>query len=380
MYSVKIFNSIRDVPSEPWNALVAGHSSTYSHEFWEVLEDSGLNDFRYNHALIYDQNSVPVALASFYTITTDIAIFSTGWLKKALNAIRSIFPGFLKFKMIECGTPITMNKPIVVKAGCNEEEILAFLDTTLSDIAKKQRAFVVVIRDFEPRNAYLEPHIRNLNYHVVASLPNTFMDITWQTPDQYLSSLKSHYRRKILIHQKSNEDRGIRYELRDDFGELADSLRDQWLVVHESAKEFQRERLTPEFYREFSAKLGSKSKALLFYRDDELVGHVLLFVDGEILRWLYVGRKESVKDNLYFYMCHKIVETAILLRVKRLELGLTTYEPKLNLGAQTLPVNIAIKTARIPNIFTGYVYSLLNHTPEIRSRNIFKHSEGEKAS
>ena len=373
MYSIKTFNSIRDVPRDQWNALAAGHSYACSCEFWEALEGSKLNDFCYKHALIYDVSGSPVALASFYTLTTDIAIFSSGWVKDTLGLIRKVFPGFLKFKMLECGTPITMNRPFISKEDGNEIEILSFLATTLSDIAKKQRAFVTVMRDFEPRSTHLEPFLKSLNYHIVASLPNTYMDITWATPDEYLSSIKSHYRIKILIHQNTNVDRGIRCELRDDFTELADTLCNQWLVVHENAKEFQRERLTPEFYKEFSSKLGSRSKVLLFYRNEELVGHILLLADGEILRWLYVGRNESVKDSLYFYMCNKIVETAILLKVKRLELGLTTYEPKLNLGAKMLPVNIAIKTTNsFFNIFAGYVYALLNDSPEIKSRNIFK--------
>jgi len=380
MYSIKIFNSISDVPRDQWNALASGHSCACSFEFWEVLEASGLNDFRYRHALIYDESQSAVALASFYTLTTDIAIFASGRLKITLDIIRKVFPGFLKFRMLECGTPITMNRPFIAKEGSNEGDIISFLGKALSDIAKKQRAFVVVIRDFEPRYAHLEKHLKDQNYHVVASLPNTHMDITWSTHDEFLLSLKSHYRRKILIHQKTNRDRGIHSELRDDFAELADTLCNQWMVVHEKAKEFQRERLTPEFYREFSSKLGSRSKVLLFYRNEELVGHVLLLLDEETLRWLYVGRNESVKDNLYFYMCNKIVETAILLKVKRLELGLTTYEPKLNSGAKMLPVNIAIRnTNSLFNFFAGYVYKLLNDTPEIMNRNIFRHGGGETA-
>lgn len=372
MYSIKIFNSIRDVPLEQWNTLVAGHSCTYSYEFWEVLEASKLNDFRYKHALIYDASGDPIALTSFYTLTTDIAIFSSGWLKNALRIIRSVFPRFLKIRMLECGAPITMSRALLAKAGSNEGEILEFLCRTLSDIAKKQGEFIVVIRDFEPRSAYLFPHLEKHEYHVVDSLPNTYLDIAWTTPDEYLASMKSHYRRKIRIYQQSNEVQGIRCELRDNFEELADTLFFQWLAVHQNAKEFQRETLTPEFYKHFSEKLGSRSKVLLFFRNDELIGHVLLLLDGEMLRWLYVGRKESIKDNLYFYICNKIVETAITLRVKRLELGLTTYTPKMNLGAQMLPVNIAIKSPSIFNSVVGPVYALLNHAPEIEKRNIFR--------
>jgi predicted N-acyltransferase len=372
MYSARIFNSIRDVPREEWGALVAGHSCAYSYEFWDVIEASKLDGFCYKHALIYSEKNSPVALASFYSLTTDMAIFSSGWLRSALRITRKIFPGFLKLRMLECGTPLTMNRPLIVKEGANEGEILEVLNGALIDIAKKQGAFVVVVRDFEPQADKLEPYLKRLDYHLVGSLPNTYLDVAWSTPSEYLSSMKSHYRRKVNIHLRLNEENGIRCELEDDFCELADILSNQWLVVHENAKEFQREKLTSEFYKEFSSKLGSRSKVLLFYRNDELVGHVLLLVDGQMLRWLYVGRKESVKDHLYFYMCYKIVETAIILQVKRLELGLTTYDPKLNLGARVNPVRLAIRTTRVPNMLTGLVYSLLNHIPEINNRNVFR--------
>lgn len=374
MYSIKIFNSIRDVPIDQWDAFAKGQSCSYSREFWNALEKSDINDYCYKHALIFDNNDSPVALTSFYTLTTDIAIFSSGWLKNVIGFVRQVFPRFLKFKMLECGTPITMNKPFLAKQGSNEDEIVRFLARTFSAIAKKEKTFVIVIRDIEPHNSNLIPSLSSSSFHIIDILPNTSLDIIWGSPEAYNSSLKSHYRRKIMLQNKSNENQGIHCELREDFTELADTLCNQWMVVHNNAKEFQREKLTPEFYREMSIQLGARTKALLFYRNEELIGHVLLLMDNETLRWMYVGRNKSIKDDLYFYICNKIVETAIILKAKRLELGLTTYDPKLNVGAKMIPVKAAIKTTNFLNVFAGLVYQYLNYTPEIRHRNVFKHN------
>ena len=369
----RIFHSIRDVPGEQWNELLKDRSLTYSHEFWEVVEQSGLNDFYYSHVIFYDETDHPVALASFYSITTDIAIFAPAKLRFLLLKIRKIFPGFLKFKMLECGTPITINKPFVAQDDSKSGGIARTLHKTLLRIARSQWHFLIVMRDFEPESVPLLPLFKKLSYHFVDSLPNTYMDILWSTPDEYVSSMKSYYRSKLLKHLRINRSQGIRHELRENFDDLAAVLCEQWQVVHEHAAEYQREVLTPEFYKTFSAKLGSSSKVLLFYQQQELVGHALLLQDGDMLRWLYFGRNQAINDSLYIYVAYTVVETAILSGAKKLELGLTTYSIKKDLGARMSPIKLALRSPwGLINPFIGIGYSLLNHTPEIQNKDVFK--------
>ena len=113
-------------------------------------------------------------------------------------------------------------------------------------------------------------------------------------------------------------------DLVEDFAPLADELCRQWLIVHERANEFQREVLTPAFYRELSLGLEGAAKVLRFFREDVFVGHALLLHDRDTLRWLYFGRAEPINDSLYLYVAQAVIETAINLKVRRLEMGLTT--------------------------------------------------------
>jgi len=369
----KIFGSIRDVPKEQWNALVDGRSCAYSHEFWELIEQSRLNDFRYHYAMFYDANGRPSCLTAFYTITTDLAIFAPPALKYILSGIRRVFPNFMKVRMLECGTPITLNHPFVADGGDPDPETIRAINATLLGAAKRERAFLIVLRDFGVQDGALQSALDRLGYHFVDSLPNTYMEIRWSTPDQYLDAMKSYYRSKLLKHLRINQKQGVRHELREDFSALAEQLCRQWRMVHDHASEYQREVLTPEFYRGLSQKLGARSKVLLFYRQDELIGHALLLMDGEMLRWMYFGRNEARNDSLYIYVGHKIVETAILLGAKRLELGVTTYPVKKDLGAQMSPLQLALQSpSRLINPWIGIFYPLLNRTPRIENKNIFK--------
>ena len=370
----KIFNTIGDVPREQWNHILKdNHSCTYSYEFWEVMEQSKLNDFRYNYILFYDDDDNPVALTSCYTITTDIAIFAPKKLRMVLQHIRRLFSNFFKIKMLECGTPITLNQPFVVDDEIENSVVLKALTETLFRIAKEQGHLLIVLRDFEPNAIALQSFFKKHGFYFIDSLPNTYMDIVWTSSNDYLSSMKSYYRSKLLKHLRINQKQGVRYELRDDFDDLAELLCSQWQVVHSHAAEYQREVLTPEFYREFSLKPGLHTKVLLIYRNNELVGHALLLMDNDLLRWLYFGRKEAGNDSLYIYIAHKVVETAILLGAKRIELGLTTYPIKKDLGAYMSPIKIALRSpSRLINPFVGPIHSLLNHRPEMRNKNIFK--------
>jgi len=369
---IKIFDTIRDVPKQEWNQLLNGYSFTYSYEFWDVIEQSGLNDFCYQHALIYDDAGGVVASTSFYSITTDIAIFAPSVLRSVLSKIRQLFPNFLKIRMLECGTPITLNKPFVASERVASSDVVKAISDLLLRTARDQGHLLVLFRDLEPASNGLLPGFKALGYHIVDSLPTTYMEVAWPSADAYLASMKSYYRSKLLKHLRINHDQGVWHELRENFDELAAVLCDHWQVVHSHADEYQREILTPAFFKEFS-NLGSRSKVLLLYRESELVGHALLLMDGDLLRWLYFGRNEAGNDSLYIYVGHKVVETAITLGAKRIELGLTTYSIKKDLGAYMSPIKLALRSPLgLINPFIGMVYPLLNHTPQIKNKNIFK--------
>ncbi|MEI8209097.1 MAG: GNAT family N-acetyltransferase [Methylococcales bacterium] len=373
MIKTNTYDRIRNVPREVWDSVLTHHSMTYSYQFWEIMEACQLNDFSYQYLLFYNDQDHPIALTSFYTITTDIAIFAPKKLRSILQQIRRLWPDFLKVKMLECGTPITLNSPVAIGDDTASTEIIKQLGDYLIQLAKNQGHFLIVLRDFEPETKQLQPTLKQLGFHLEDSLPNTYMDIQWETPAQYLASMKSYYRSKLQKHLRINQEHGVSHELLDNFDDLAELLCQQWQTVHDHATEFQREVLSPQFYAEFSLKLGTSSKVLLFYRKKELIGHALLLMDKNMLRWLYFGRNEAINDSLYIYVGHKVVETAIVLGAKKLEMGLTTYAIKKDLGAYLSPIKLALRSpSTLINQFIGIFYPLLNHIPEIQNKSIFK--------
>jgi len=369
----QVFDRIQDVPEDDWNRLAAGRSCTFSHEFWRTLAQARLNDFKYRYVIFREDNGNAVGLTSFYSITTDVAIFAPKWLRSLLNVVRRAFPNFLKVRMLECGTPVTLNSPpIVTVENRHIPAVVEALDQLLANVARAERIFLIVIRDFEPEALYLEPEFQKYGYRWIDNLPNTYLDIQWDTPEKYLAALKSYYRSKLMKHLRRNRESNVRHELTENFSHLADRLCHQWNVVHAQADEFQREMLTPDFYRALRQEMGSRAKVLLFFRNDAPAGHALLLHDGDLLRWLYFGRERPGNDSLYFYVIYKVIETAIQLGVRKVEMGLTTYSIKRDLGAQRVLSKMAIRTTLpLINPLIGLGYSMLNRPPKIDNKNVF---------
>ena len=345
-----------------------------SWSFWNVLEQSGLNDFCYHYAVLVNEAGQTLAQACFYDVTTDLAIFGPRWLRQSLAGVRRFWPGFMKLRMLECGTPITLiSPPVIILPGTDPTLIITALTLLLRKIARRQKQLLIVIRDFEPPAAPLATAFAAHGYHICDNLPNTYLDIRWPAWQTYLHSMRSYYRSKLVKYLKRNEQLGITCQLTSDFADLAETLHAQWMNVHKNAKEFQREVLTPTFYRALSRQHGIDASVLLFYRREQLVGHALLLRDHTELRWLYVGRESICPDGLYLFIAQKVVETAISLGVKRLEMGLTTYAIKQDLGAEIVPLSMSLRaTNGFLNPFVGLGYKLLNHVSIPRPRQVFK--------
>ena len=374
MIHAQVYEAIHEVDASLWDELLGDRSLTFTHAFWRLIEESGLNDFRYRHVLFTDDDGQPVGQTSFYLVTTDAAIFAPQPLRHALEWVRRVFPDFLKLKMLECGTPIILNSPaLVLHHDLELADIMPVWHATLLKHARAHRVHVMVLRDFETAEQPWCVQLRGCGYHIVAGLPNTYLDVRWLSIEDYRDDLKSYYRSKINSHLRKNAEQDVRHDLVEDFADLADELCRQWLVVHERANEFQREILTPDFYRGLSVRMGGAAKVLRFFREGVFVGHALLLHDRDTLRWLYFGRSTPVNNSLYLYVVQAVIETAIDLRVKRIEMGLTTYPIKQDAGARLEPIHFAIRSPwPLVNALFGWGYKLLNKPSTLENKMVFK--------
>lgn len=371
-----VYYNVADIPADTWDKLACNSSCLFEKVYLQVIEEAKLNDFQFCYVIISNNLDTPIALSIIYTITTDAAIFAPPGLHKALKIIRKIIPSFLKFHILECGLPINLHSPpfVSIDKGLHTS-IIAKLNNLLTNIASEKGHFIIVLRDFEASDWGLKNHIIESGFHWVPALPNSYLEVTWQTMDDYLSAMRSPYRYHLLKHVRTQRAAGLWYELRDDFADMADILHGQYMQIYRRADECQREILNPVFYREISKRMGPRSKVILFFQGDKMIGHALLMLDGSLLRTMYYGRTDPNKDGFYHVMLYATVETAILIGSSKIEFALTNYESKLALGAYLSPIFIGIKSPwPVINFMTGFIYRKLNRISQPANRRVFRDS------
>lgn len=373
----RVFDKIEQIPEDLWedirrNQSVA-RSVTLSHAFWKVIEASQLSDFSYRYLVAYDASDKPVGIMTAYVVTTDIAIFAPPWLKGLLEKIRRWAPNFFKWKMLECGTPININSPPWSCLENLKDQARDELLSAAQQLAKQERVLVTVVRDFDPTAQAEQQRMRERKFALVDGLPNTILKLPWHSMSAYLKSMKSYYRSKLLKHVRRCEQAGMTYVVTNEFPEIAQTLCDQWLLVHNNAKEYQREVLTPAFYAALSDTANVDARVILLYQEGAIVAHALLLLDGELARWMYFGRNTVRNNGLYLFTAYAVIESAINAGASSLELGVTNYQTKLDLGAQIVPLKFAISVWNSRyNRIAGRVYNMLNSLPLPTHRDVFK--------
>ena len=339
---ITLYHRAKDIPQSEWDQVLGSGSITFGRTYWEVIESSGMEEFsRIRYLLVRDEQGQAVAIGTYYFIHTDIAIFGSPFLSGCLRAVRRRFPNFLKLRMLECGSAININPPLLVAPSADREQVVSAVSRHLFNAARQEGAWLLVVRDFTPDESRLQQAFVGQGFVTVPGLPNAWLEVAWSSAEEYLGSMRSYYRSKLKKHLKRNREAGIETRVIEDFAPLAETLSEQWMTVHRQADEYQREVLTPAFYRAFSDRLGASSRILAFYREDRLIGHALVLLDGDTLRWMYFGRNIARNDSLYILVAYKVIELAIEQGARHIEQGLTTYSRLLDVSSGIRPVTCA---------------------------------------
>jgi len=373
----KIFQSIYQVPEKDWDRVARGVSIIYSYRYWRLIEDSDLKHFYdFTYILIFE-GKTPVFIGVCYFFKQDLSEYTNDLVSSLVKSVRKVFPNFLYLKVMEIGTPINIHLPSVLFASAqNPMELMKALTDVLDEIKRRTKPSLIGLKDAAPESvvsAEMKAFLSENQFKVIRSQPNTVIDLKWTSVDAYLDSMKSYYRSKLLKHLKRNDHQGITSQLTSDFSQIADVLVRQWLLVHNKPGHIKREVLNARFYRDIDEAFPEESQVLLLYEKDKLIGHALLLMDGDVLRWLYIGREKSENDSLYMFILYKIIETGIMLGVSKVDCGPTTYDIKQDMGARVEDLHYGFKLSSsiLNSLLSGIISKFIELKP-VKQRTVFK--------
>ena len=154
------------------------------------------------------------------------------------------------------------------------------------------------------------------------TLPTCIFKNTFSSVDEYLTSLRSGYRRRINIAINNCKDIEIK-EINDN----SIDVYDLYLNTYNKSN-YKLEKLEKGFFEKIEAQ------RLVFLKNDKPVGFVLIKQDKDKLIFMLCGMDYQYDTtDLYYYMLFNIIKFAIDHNSKIIDFGQTSEETKMKFGA-----------------------------------------------
>lgn len=198
------------------------------------------------------------------------------------------------------------------------------------------------------------------------TLPSCRMEIRWNSFEEYLSEMRSHYRYRInkAIYKFS----GISQVTLHDKSLFDNRLYGLYTEVYEKS-EYKLEKLSKDFFREFPSKI------IAFYLGADPVAFVQLAENSEELVFLFGGMDYSFnsKHDIYTNMLLAIVKYGIDGGFKTIEMGQTAEDTKMKLGGRPYTKYMYVNHSNVLiNTLVNKAIGFLSYKQKDLTFNVFK--------
>ncbi len=194
-------------------------------------------------------------------------------------------------------------------------------DGNLNDIIKDLRKRKCIFLFLNDDTCYeQEP------YRSGKTLPNCIFYNDFKNFDEYLSSLRSQYRRRINIALNKGEKLKIKKIKNENF---TDEIHNLYLNVLKNSK-YPLETLDKGFFQNF------ESEIYVFYKENKPVAFIQLKEINETLNFIFGGMDYKYRDeyDLYYNMLLLILKTGIERQCKIINFGQTAEQSKMRIGCK----------------------------------------------
>lgn len=166
------------------------------------------------------------------------------------------------------------------------------------------------------------------------TLPSHLLELRWKSFDEYLDSLRSHYRYRF---KKAIAKRSTLSISKRDSSQFDESLYKLYLNVYNKSQ-YKLERLSIGFFKSFPSEI------VRFEAEGKTIGFVQLAKHNNILVFLFGGMDydEITKYDLYYNMLLKIIEIGIDEGCSAIEFGQTAEDTKQKLGGKKVPKDMFV--------------------------------------
>jgi predicted N-acyltransferase len=349
MLQVKKYNSIKEIDQGHWDSIINTNDYFHTHQFISVVEESRVENATFQYLLIYDDsNLVATTVLSGFNISLDLFISTNFVVRK----IRQLFPNVFTIKILVCGLPASFGQlNVVIKDALYAEEVCTLIASGMKQLANETGTRFLAIKELRQGELIEFSSFEKNGFFQGNSIPYMNLPIRWKTFNDYLSSLRHPYRRRIMLSLKKSGAPIPRIIPREAYNE---NSKNAALVLGEPEMGY-----SEKFYKMYlgvmsrtPTKLETLNKAFFENLFGETTGikilslvvagkeisSGILVLQGETITFMLAGRENEKDDyDSYFNLVYGIIAYAIESGCKYLKLGQTAYWVKQSIGA--LPEN-----------------------------------------
>jgi len=341
-FSVSVETSISDIDKALWDSL-AGNNVVSAHGWFQAFEEETVGSFEPSYVLLHEGGKL-VAATSCFLCQSKSGLFNPdefmyGRFSRLLGALQlSFYPAMLvgSHGLFGYQRTFLLSDGLSDKARRRACQLLLTTLETLAQSVKVPLHLPYVLPDKELDVTRL---LAERGYLTTRAFPVCFLDIEWDSFDGYLSYLHT-FSKKMRQNVKEEIRRfkraGFTVEVIENPSEYGDRLF-ELADTHYRSYNQRGVTFTPQFLPKVKRLLGQDAVFYGAFRENSLVGFVVLVKRGEIgyLPWTGIDRETSARSGTYFNLVfYRPVEDANRLQIKRLYFGRALYKTKVRRGCR----------------------------------------------
>jgi predicted N-acyltransferase len=341
------------------------------HRYYEIVQETLACGSEHHYLLLENRSGEPTAIQPVFFVRQNLVEGVLGKTRSIVDGIRKIFPRFLTMRVLMVGCGAGTGD----LGACNEKDepwVANALQATLRTYARRNKASLVVFKDFPA--SYRSPLevLRSNGYARIPSMPMTRLSLSYANWDEYFSTLSKATRKDLRRKfRKAERARKIEMEVVNDITPWVDEMYPLYLAVHERSP-LKFETLTKDYFRTVAQQMPDRARFFIWRQNGKIVAFSFCLVCGDAIYDECIGLDYGVALDLhlYFYTLRDIICWALQQRLKYYYSNPLNYEPKLRLDCELVPLDLYVMhTNRLLNPIFRRVIKYLGptrHDPVLR--------------
>ncbi|WP_426576369.1 hypothetical protein ACP179_18035 [Xenorhabdus stockiae] len=375
-FHIEVYNSIEDIDAYIWNETLSQGHPFKTHSFMSVCEQT-LPHREYRYFQVFASDLRHSLQGLFFATQESIDLISDSH-----SALRSKLQRF--FPKFGCITAAMLGS--YETSGCHWWFFHEIIPQQRIDIINHSlalsfpRAFVRIIRDVDHKEtdyAALHSQLLAQGFNPAMNYPLAFVQLQGRSWEQHSQNLKANCR-KVLNRIKSQfSQSGWRIVHYHEQPIELEGIYEQYLNTHHRASEYKREALPLSFFEQTQEKC-QVVVSVLYDKQDQVRSFIFSGISESIINPFVFGRnyQEESEVNSYYILHMDLIQRFSHFQTKIIDLGITNYFVKQNLGACLIRNDIYMKFRNpLFNALFGRILAKKFDVTQPKERRVFKNDD-----